>query len=200
MAGLVDVVLGDALVGNWRRRVCAQASGDVVELGFGSGRNLAFYPDAVTRVLAVDPSDAAWESAHGRIEAFGRPVTRIGADAADLPLPDSSVDCVVAAWTLCTVPQLATALAEAWRVCRPGGSLLFVEHGAAPTRGAAAVQRVLQPAWGRVAGGCHLDREIAGAVRSAGWELGEVEQRWAFPGWPLRPWTWFTLGRAVRPK
>ena len=118
---LTDRGLNDATAGSWRTTVCGGATGEVLEIGFGSGRNLAYYPSAVTRVLAVEPADLSWQRAQPRVTASGMPVERVGLDGADLPVPDASVDTVVSTWTMCTVPEIERALAEARRVLRPGG-------------------------------------------------------------------------------
>ena len=157
---LVDASLNDATAASWRRRVCADLSGTVLELGFGSGRNVPYLPAAVDEVLAVEPADLAWERAGARIAAYGRPVTRIGLD-----------DAVLSTWTLCTVGDLASALGEARRVLRPGGALHFVEHVRSDRLGVARWQSRLQPAWGVVAGGCHLDRDILASMRAAGFTV-----------------------------
>lgn len=193
----IDLVLGDGITGEFRRAVAAGVRGTVLEIGFGSGRNLAFLPDAVTDVLAVDPSDAGWQRASRRIESFGRPVVRIGVDAAHLPRPDSSVDSVLCTWTLCSVRDLSQVLAEIRRVLRPGGQLHFAEHGLSPEPAIATVQHVLQPAWGRLAGGCHLDRDVCAELVAAGWHLVEAHSAYIGRGFlPARPWSWFTTGRA----
>ncbi|HET7762493.1 MAG TPA: class I SAM-dependent methyltransferase [Phycicoccus sp.] len=192
---LVDVVLTDATAGGWRRAVTAGLSGDVVELGFGSGRNLPHYPAAVHRVLAVEPADLAWERARERVGAFGRTVERVGLDGADLPLEDASVDAVVTTWTLCTIPDLGAALAEARRVLRPGGTMRFVEHALAPGGLTRSAQRRLQPLWGPVAGGCHLDRDLPSLLDAAGFAVELDHAGFVVPG-PMRPWGWFVLGTA----
>lgn len=194
---LVELTLNERVTGPWRARVCAGVSGEVLELGFGSGPNLRHYDDAVERVLAVEPSDLAWRRAGRRIEAFGRPVERIGLDGARVDLPDASVDAVVTTYTMCTIPDLTAALAEARRVLRPGGALHFVEHGLSPDPGVAAWQHRLQPVWGRIAGGCHLDRNIAELVSGAGFTLDGVESRYAEEAAPARPFQWITIGRAI---
>lgn len=168
---LVDASLNDATAASWRRRVCADLSGTVLEVGFGSGRNVPYLPAAVDEVLAVEPADLAWERAGARIAAYGRPVTRIGLDGASLPIADASVDAVLSTWTLCTVGDLASALGEARRVLRPGGALHFVEHVRSDRLGVARWQSRLQPAWGVVAGGCHLDRDILASMRAAGFTV-----------------------------
>ncbi|MBM6399207.1 class I SAM-dependent methyltransferase [Phycicoccus sonneratiae] len=183
-------------VDRWRAPVCAAATGVVLDVGFGSGPNLEHYPAQVTRVLAAEPSDLAWELSGPRREAFGRPVERTTLDAADLSaLADGSVDTVVTAWALCTVPEVETALAEARRVLRPGGALLFVEHSLAPDARTVRWQRRVQPVWGRVAGGCHVDRDLPAVIAAAGFAVDVERARAIAPG-PLRAWGWFVSGTA----
>ncbi len=194
---LMDVVLADRVAGRWRREVCAGTAGEVLEVGFGSGRNLGFYPSTVSRVLAVEPSDLAWERARSRIADFGGRVDRVGLDGASLAgVGDASVDAVVSTWTLCTIPDLTAALAEVRRVLRPGGALHFVEHSLAPDPGVARAQRALQPRWGPLAGGCHLDRDIPAELAAAGFVVADLRSRFVAPG-PARPWAWFCTGSAT---
>src|SRR5690606_29685388 len=141
---LVDVALSDGASRDWRTLMCTPARGRVVEVGFGSGRNLPFYPAVVDEVLAVEPIDLAWERAARRIEEFGRPVTRIGLDGAVLPLEDDSVDTVVSGWTMCTIPHLEAAISEMRRVLHPGGSVLYVEHVRSPHPRARRIQENIQ--------------------------------------------------------
>ena len=183
-------------VDRWRRPVCSRASGVVLDIGFGSGPNLEHYPASVTRVLTAEPSDLAWDLAQERIAAFGRPVERTSRDGADLSmLPDDSVDTVTAAWSLCTVPEVERALVEARRVLRPGGALHFVEHSLAPDAGTVRLQRFVQPVWGRVAGGCHVDRDLPRVIEAAGFSVTLDDARYIAPG-PLRAWGWFVTGTA----
>lgn len=172
----------------------------MVEFGFGSGLNLPHYSDAVERVLAVEPDDEAWAAAlaSGRVGAFGRPVERAGIDAADVPLADGSADSVVATWTLCSIAHIGPALAEARRLLRSGGRLHLAEHSLAPTARVAGVQRRLQPTWGRLAGGCHLDRDIPALLSDGGFDPSGLTRRYLTRAAPLRPWTWFVAG-AARP-
>lgn len=194
---LVDKALSDRATSGWRAKTTAGVNGVVLELGFGSGTNLAHYGPGVTRVLAVEPSDLAWEKASSRIAAFGRPVERAGLDGARLEVADASVDAVVSTWTLCTIPDLASALAEVRRVLRPGGGLHFVEHSLAPGDRVARVQRRMQPRWGRLAGGCHLDRDIPAELVSAGMVVPNLRSRYASGFPPARPFGWFVTGTAV---
>ena len=193
---LMDVILTERTAGGWRERACADVEGEVLEIGFGSGRNLSHYREQVTRVYAVEPADLAWERAGSQVAAFGRPVERIGLDAAELALPDDSVDAVVSTWTMCTVPDLTRALAEMRRVLRPGGTVHFVEHSLAPHGGVARAQRAIQPAWGLVSGGCHVDRDLPEEMAKAGLVIDDMRAAYVMRTWPARPWSWFVTGRA----
>lgn len=132
---IVNRVMDDAALREIRRRVCAGLAGDVVEIGFGSGHNVVYYPAAVTRVTAVEPSDVGWRLAGPRVAASPVPVGRSGLDGQHLPFADGSFDAALSTWTLCTIPDPAAALREIRRVLRPGGTLHFVEHGRAPDPG-----------------------------------------------------------------
>lgn len=166
-----------------RQRVCAGLVGEVLELGFGSGLNVPHYPPAVTRVLAVEPSDVGYRLGASRIAASPVPVHRIGADAARLPLPSSSVDSALTTWTLCTVPDVEAALAEVRRVLRPGGRLHLLEHGLSPDPRVARWQHRLDGLQGRLAGGCHVDRPVEQLVRASGLRVERLENRYE-PGAP----------------
>lgn len=186
----------DRSTGQWREQALAGVSGEVLEVGFANGTNLLHYPASVQRVFAVEPSDVAWRKAAGRIREFGRPVERIGLDGASIDLPDDSVDAVVSAFTMCTIPDLEAALAEMRRVLRPGGSLHFVEHGLSPEPEVAARQHRWTPRWRKIAGGCHLDRDIPTLVEAAGFHLSDLETFYE-PGPAVsRPFGWLSLGRA----
>ena len=159
-----------------RQKVCAGLTGEVVEIGFGSGHNVRHYPSAVTAVTAVEPSDVGWRKATARVAASPVPVQRSGLDGQSLPFPDDSFDAALSTWTLCTIPDAGAALRELRRVLRPGGRFHFVEHGLAPDEGVQKWQHRLEPIQKRVAGGCHLTRPIADLVRGAGFEIVEVEE------------------------
>ena len=158
-----------------RRRVCEDLAGDVVEIGFGSGLNIPFYPPAVTRVSAVEPSDVGWKLAGQRLRAATVPVERSGLDGQSLPFADDSYDAAVSTWTLCTIPDVSGALRELRRVLRPGATLHFVEHGLAPDERVQRWQHRLEPMQKRLFAGCHLTRPIVELLTSAGFTITEVD-------------------------
>jgi ubiquinone/menaquinone biosynthesis C-methylase UbiE len=119
-----------------RAQVCAGLTGHVVEIGFGSGLNIDFYPATVSRVTAVEPSDLAWKLAAERVETTEIPVERAGLDGQSMPFPDDTFDTALSTWTMCTIPDAMAALGELRRVLKPGGTVHFLEHGLAPPPGA----------------------------------------------------------------
>lgn len=190
---LVDLCCGASGLRKVRARVCAPLSGEVLEVGFGSGRNVAHYPAAVTRVLAVEPSARAREMAAPRVAASRVQVDYVGLDGQDLPLDDASVDNVLCTWSLCTIPDPARALREMRRVLRPGGALQFVEHGLSSDPRVARWQHRLTPLQRRLAGGCHLDRPIVALIDSAGFSVAACRAYLA--AWP-KSYGQFYEGRA----
>src|SRR5919112_6267131 len=155
---LMDKACGTPQGDVHRERACAGLAGEVVEIGFGSGHNIRFYPSTVRSVAVIEPSDLAWRLAAPRIAASPVPVHRAGLDAQSVPLPDDSADAVLSTWTMCTIPDLDAALSELRRVLRPGGRLHLLEHGLAPDESVRRWQRRVEPLHQRLAGGCHLTR------------------------------------------
>ncbi len=172
---IIDKACGMKSAVPLRQRVCDGLHGRVVEIGFGSGHNIPHYPVAVTGVAAVEPADVGWKLAGTRLAAASVPVERTGLDGQALPLPDHSCDTALSTWTLCTIPDVATALGEVQRVLKPGGTLHFVEHGLAPDENVQRWQHRLEPMQKRLFGGCHLSRPIADLLTDAGFTLSEVE-------------------------
>lgn len=172
---VTDVALSGKAFAQLRARVASGLEGDVLEVGFGSGRNVPYYPAAVTRVRAVDPAIGGRKLAAKRVAASAVPVEYVGVNGEQLPLEDESVDYVLTTWTLCTIPDVDRALCEIRRVLRPGGALHFVEHGLAPDPKVARWQDRLTPIQRRVAGGCHLNRPIAELIAGAGLDVGQVD-------------------------
>jgi len=187
--------MDDATLRPIRRRVCERLSGHVLEIGFGSGLNVPFYPSAVTGVVAVEPSDVAWRLAADRVAASGVPVQREGRDAQTLTFSDRSFDSVLSTWTLCTVPDAVRALREVRRVLRPGGALHLVEHGRAPDVAVRRWQDRVNGVNRLVQGGCNLNRPIDDILDEAGFDTTPLERSY-LPKTP-RPFGALYLGVAV---
>jgi SAM-dependent methyltransferase len=176
---IIDLACGIPVLTPARQKVVHQATGTVLEIGFGSGLNLPLLPAAVTRVLAVDPSETAQKLGRKRIEAARCPIDFIGLDAVRIKAETHSADSALSTFTLCTIDDVAAALREVRRILKPGGKFLFVEHGRSPDAGTLRWQDRLNPLQQTLCGGCNLNRDIAGLVRDAGFELRELEQGYA---------------------
>ncbi|NYD41860.1 class I SAM-dependent methyltransferase [Nocardioides panaciterrulae] len=196
---LTDLSLSADGISRLRVQACAGLRGRVLELGFGSGLNLPWLPPEVTALDAVDPSGVGWSRSARRRAACPVPVERLGLDGQRLAAPDASYDAVLATFTLCTIPDPAAALAEVRRVLRPGGDFHFLEHGLAPEAGVVRWQQRLEPVQRRLAGGCHLTRDVPALVREAGLEMVALRAEY-LPGPRVsHPWTYAYVGRARRP-
>jgi ubiquinone/menaquinone biosynthesis C-methylase UbiE len=193
---LVDRACGTAGLRRWRAEVTAGLSGRVLEIGFGSGLNVDYYPSSIERVLAVEPSATAFRIAGKRIRRTAVAIERVGLDGQSIPLPDDSCDNALCTFALCTIPDPDAALAEVRRVLRPGGRFHFLEHGLAPDPGVETWQRRFEPLQRRLADGCHLTRNPVSLVQSAGFVIEDVAQQY---GIGPKPWSWFTRGVAVNP-
>jgi len=173
----VDVICGLPSFESGRAELVPQASGRVLEIGMGTGRNLPYYRAAGLQCLCgVDPGLHAL--ARRRAEAAGLEIQALPLSAERIPVDDRSFDCVVSTFTLCTIPDAAQALKEVYRVLVPGGRLLFLEHGAAPDASVRRWQDRLTPYWRPLAGGCHLNREMPGLIESAGLRIESLQRRY----------------------
>lgn len=173
---LINVACGTKASSPVRERVCAGLSGDVIEIGFGSGFNVPFYPAAVDRVAAVEPADLAWTMSEKRRSGSRIPIERSGLDVQALPFADHSYDAALSTWTLCTIPDVDSALRELRRVLKPRGVLHFVEHGLAPDENVRRWQYRIEPLQKRVFGGCHLTRRVVEMLAGAGFAVVDVDE------------------------
>lgn len=180
----------------YRRRAVQAARGCVLEIGVGSGLNLPLYSQDVTHVIGLEPSATLLAKAREASASAGRPIELVEGTAEAIPLETGTVDTVVTTWTLCTIPDVAAALAEVRRVLGPDGRLLLVEHGRAPDPRVTRWQDRLTPLWRRIAGGCHLNRPIRDLVEGAGFRVEQLET--GYMEGP-RPMT-FTYEGSARPR
>ncbi len=181
---LLDRACGVPAVEALRRRVVPEARGRVIEIGLGTGRNLPHYDATkVTEVVGVDPAGGMLKRAEARALAAAFPVSLRQLSGEALPFEQDEADSVVCTFSLCTIPDPAAALAEMRRVLKPGGRLLFAEHGASPDPGVRRWQDRLNGLWGRVAGGCNINRPIFTLLSDAGFRLDRPETGY-LPGTP----------------
>lgn len=177
----------------FRQRVIDAAEGRVLEIGIGSGLNFPLYRDSVKSVIGLEPSPELLRMARPRAEAAAVPITLLDASAEVIPIDTASIDTVITTWTLCTIPNASVALAEMRRVLKPGGALLFVEHGRAPEPGVARWQDRLDSLWSRLAGGCHLNRKMDDLISASGFRIDALTNA-RIPG--PRTHTYLYQGRA----
>jgi ubiquinone/menaquinone biosynthesis C-methylase UbiE len=175
---ILNRVMGRRVVAEERKKTLAGVSGAVLEVGFGSGQNLPFYPPEVRKLVAVDPSTVAASLARERIARVAFPVEYVALEGERIDAPDASFDAVVSTFTLCTIPDAAAALAQMRRMLRPGGRFFFVEHGRAPDAKVQRWQDRLNGVNEVLLGGCHLNRDIERLVRDAGFELERVDKHY----------------------
>jgi ubiquinone/menaquinone biosynthesis C-methylase UbiE len=178
-----------------RSKVVPLAAGDVLELGCGGGINMEFYnPARVTRLAGIDPSPKLLDMTRAAAAARGINADIRGGVGEAMPFADASFDTVVTTFTLCSVDDAAAVLGEIRRVLRPGGTALFLEHGAAPDSDVAKWQRRIEPVWKRIGGNCHLTRPISDAYARAGFDVEKLGESY-MPKSP-RPMAWVEYGMA----
>lgn len=172
---LINLAMRNRRLAPYRERVISGAEGRVLEIGIGSGLNLPFYPPQVREILGLEPAPRLIAMAQRSADRSPLPVALIEGTAESIPLDAKVIDTVVTTWTLCSVPDANRALNEMRRVLKPGGTLLFVEHGLAPEDGVRRWQDWLTPAWKRIGGGCHLNRPIRNLIEGNGFAIARLE-------------------------
>lgn len=191
---LIHVACGSRTIMRQRRKVAPAARGRVLEIGIGSGLNLPFYdPARVDGVWGLDPSPELNRMAARAAGGLPFAVELVTASADGIPFDDGSFDTVLTTYTLCTIPDLVSALRETARVLSPGGRLLFCEHGLAPDADVRRWQHGVGPVWRRVSGGCHLNRDIPELLETGGFRIQHIDTGY-IPGW--RPASFTYLGSA----
>jgi ubiquinone/menaquinone biosynthesis C-methylase UbiE len=172
---LINLSMRNSDLVPYRKRIIAAAEGRVLEVGIGSGLNLPLYVSVVREIIGLEPSPKLVAMAKRAARESSSPVTFIEGSAEAIPLERHDIDTVVTTWTLCTIPEAMQALAEMRRVLKPGGQLLFVEHGLAPEQNVRRWQDRVTPLWKRIGGGCHLNRPIRSLIENAGFEITAIE-------------------------
>lgn len=197
---LLDLACATPPIRKQREKVVPRASGRVLEIGMGSGLNLAHYDKSqVEALIGLDPSAELRRMAERRAREADVEVEWLGLEAERIPLQDASVDSIVMTYTLCTIVDTNAALSEMRRVLKPGGTLYFSEHGLAPSARVARLQARLSPYWKKLAGGCELHRDIPTLLRDASFELVELDSMY-MPRTPrLMGHTYWGCARPVVP-
>jgi ubiquinone/menaquinone biosynthesis C-methylase UbiE len=179
---LIDVACSTRPQQKQREKIVHRAAGDVLEIGFGSGLNLPYYDSArVRKIYGLEPSPGMRRKAQPAVEKSGIDVEFIDLPGEEIPLETDSVDTVLVTYTLCTIPDAVTALEGMRRVLKPGGTLLFCEHGMAPDASVRRWQDRLNPPWRRVAGGCNMNRDIPRLLEEGGFDITD-DERMYIPG------------------
>ena len=182
MPRCLDMACGVKPIIRQRQKIIPRAHGKVVEIGMGSCLNLPHYnPETVSEVIGVEPDSYIWKRGEALRADSAIPVTQIGLSGEDLPLDDAIADTVVVTYALCTIPDPVSALKEMRRILKPGGEILFSEHGMAPEPGVQKWQGRIDKVWKHIAGGCHSGRDIPGLIKQAGLNIKDIDSMY-IPG------------------
>jgi ubiquinone/menaquinone biosynthesis C-methylase UbiE len=197
MPRLINGVCGMSQFSDQRQKVVPRAEGLVVEIGIGSGLNLPHYDAGkVCQVIGVDPDEQMWKAGRDRVRLSAVPVERVGLSGEQIPLDKHMADTVLVTYSLCTIPDAVAALHEMRRILKPGGRLLFLEHGAAPEARVRKWQSRIDPLWKRIAGGCHSGRPIPKLLEQAGWKIDEMAEGYISGPKPLAYNYWGSAAEA----
>jgi ubiquinone/menaquinone biosynthesis C-methylase UbiE len=173
----LNCACGSKPVARQREKVVPLAEGKVLEIGIGSGLNLPFYDKTrVDEIWGLDPSEELSEMARAVAIQEGMEVNFISSGAEEIPLPDDHFDSVLITYTMCTIPEVMRANTEIRRVLKNQGKMIFCEHGAAPDENIRKWQKRINPFWGKIAGGCNIDRNIPSLIQDSGFDIIEIEE------------------------
>ena len=193
---LLHFACGLGVVTDQRKKIVPFASGRVLEIGIGSGLNLPLYQSGrIEKVVGLDPSHEMLDIAARGLQKVDFAVDFITASAEQIPLPDKAVDTVLVTYTMCTIPDIDAALSEMRRVLKPGGELIFCEHGLSKDEKVRRWQQRMDPVWGKFTGGCHINRNMPALIENGGFQIKTLEQLY-IPGW--KPACFNFLGRAAK--
>ena len=176
---LLDLGMSRPVLDKYRRELLKGVSGEVLEIGFGTGVNIAFYPEGVGVITAIDGNGGMNKKAYKRISSSNMAVKHIVAEAQSLPFGKGSFDSVVSSFTLCSIREVEKALAEVFRVLKPSGRYFFLEHGLSPESGVEKWQRRLTPLSKALADGCHLNRNIKELIETQPFEIEKLDRFYA---------------------
>lgn len=173
---VINMACGTKPVLKQREKIVPQAEGRILEIGMGSGINIPYYnPEKVEKVWGLEPSEGMRRKAQSRVEAAPFDLEWLGLPGEEIPLDDNSADTIVLTYTLCTIPDWRAAVDQMRRVLKPGGKLLFSEHGKAPDEAVLKWQNRINPLWMKMAGGCHLNRDIPKLLREGGFDIKKLD-------------------------
>ena len=173
----INCACGSKPINYQRSKIVPYAKGVVLDIGIGSGLNIPFYNKSnINHLYGLDPSSELIEIAKRVAKTHKLEIEFLECGAESIPLADNSIDTIVITYTMCTIPDISLSNAEMFRVLKPNGKLLFCEHGIAPDERVAKWQKIINPVWNKIAGGCNLNRDIPRLIKSSGLKISEIEE------------------------
>jgi len=174
---IINCACGSKPINYQRDKIVPYAQGVVLDIGIGSGLNIPFYNKSnINHLYGLDPSSELIEIAKRVAKTHKLEIEFLECGAESIPLADNSIDTIVITYTMCTIPDISLSNAEMFRVLKPNGKLLFCEHGIAPDENVAKWQKIINPLWNKIAGGCNLNRDIPRLIKSSGLKISEIEE------------------------